>query len=154
MVRSEQIALGRVVLSTRERILALEPRGEGILAYSLRTDAEVRKESEIFGSIAKTKPDPGMIDIAEKIIEQKEGPFDPSKFVDRYEEALKALIAEKQKGHKPVAAEEPDDTNVVDLMAALKASLAGKAAKSTAAGKGTKAKPPEKSKPAPRRKAG
>jgi DNA end-binding protein Ku len=154
MVRSEQIALGRVVLSTRERILALEPRGEGILAYSLRTDAEVRKESEIFGSIAKTKPDPGMIDIAEKIIEQKEGPFDPSKFVDRYEEALKALIAEKQKGHKPVAAEEPDDTNVVDLMAALKASLAGRAAKSAPAGKGTKAKPTEKSKPAPRRKAG
>ena len=154
MVRSEQIALGRVVLSTRERILALEPRGEGILAYSLRTDAEVRKESEIFGSIAKTKPDPGMIDIAEKIIEQKEGPFDPSKFVDRYEEALKALIAEKQKGHKPIAAEEPDDTNVVDLMAALKASLAGKAAKSAAAGKGTKAKPTEKSKPAARRKAG
>ncbi len=154
MVRSEQIALGRVVLSTRERILALEPRGEGILAYSLRTDAEVRKESEIFGSIAKTKPDPGMIDIAEKIIEQKEGPFDPSKFVDRYEEALKALIAEKQKGHKPVAAEEPDDTNVVDLMAALKASLAGKAAKGAAAGKGTKAKESEKSKPAPRRKAG
>jgi DNA end-binding protein Ku len=154
MVRSEQIALGRVVLSTRERILALEPRGEGILAYSLRTDAEVRKESEIFGSIAKTKPDPGMIDIAEKIIEQKEGPFDPSKFVDRYEEALKKLITEKQKGHKPVAAEEPDDTNVVDLMAALKASLAGKAAKSAAAEKGTKAKPSDKSKPAPRRKAG
>ena len=154
MVRSEQIALGRVVLSTRERILALEPRGEGILAYSLRTDAEVRKESEIFGSIAKTKPDPGMIDIAEKIIEQKEGPFDPSKFVDRYEEALKKLIADKQKGHKPVAAEEPDDTNVVDLMAALKASLAGKAAKSAAAGRGTKEKASEKPKPAPRRKAG
>jgi len=154
MVRSEQIALGRVVLSTRERILALEPRGEGILAYSLRTDAEVRKESEIFGSIVKTKPDSGMIDIAEKIIEQKEGPFDPSKFVDRYEEALKKLIADKQKGHKPVAAEEPDDTNVVDLMAALKASLAGKAAKSAAAGKETKTKASEKTKPAPRRKAG
>jgi DNA end-binding protein Ku len=154
MVRSEQIALGRVVLSTRERILALEPRGNGILAYSLRTDAEVRKESEIFGSIAATKPDPGMIDIAEKIIEQKEGPFDPSKFVDRYEEALKKLIADKQKGHKPVAAEEPDDTNVVDLMAALKASLAGKAAKGAAAAKGSKTKTPEKTKSAPRRKAG
>lgn len=154
MARSRQIALGRVVLSTRERILALEPRGEGILAYSLRTDAEVRKESEIFGSIARTKPDPGMIDIAEKIIEQKEGPFDPSKFVDRYEEALKALIAEKQKGHKPVAAEEPEDTNVVDLMAALKASLAGKAAKTAAAGKPTKPKAAAKTKPAPRRKAG
>ena len=64
-----------------------------------------------------------MIGIAEKIIEQKEGPFDPSKFADRYEEALKALITEKQKGHKSVAVEEPADTNVVDLMAALRASL-------------------------------
>ena len=67
-----------------------------------------------------------MISIAEKIIEQQEGPFDPSQFVDRYEEALKALIEDKQKGHKPVAAAEPDDTNVVDLMSALRASLAGK----------------------------
>src|ERR1700759_1916522 len=57
MEHSGQIALGRVVLSTRERILALEPRENGILAYSLRTDAEVRKPSEIFGSIASTKPD-------------------------------------------------------------------------------------------------
>jgi DNA end-binding protein Ku len=70
-----------------------------------------------------------MISIAEKIIEQKEGPFDPTEFVDRYEEALKALIADKQKGHKPVASEEPQDTNVVDLMAALRASLQGKGAK-------------------------
>jgi DNA end-binding protein Ku len=68
-----------------------------------------------------------MIAIAEKIIEQREGPFDPSQFVDRYETALKALIADKRKGHKPVAAPQPDDTNVVDLMAALRASLAGKA---------------------------
>jgi DNA end-binding protein Ku len=154
MLRSEQIALGRVVLATRERILALEPRGKGIVAYSLRTDAEVRKEDEIFGSIAATKPDAGMIDIAQKIIAQKEGPFDPSKFVDRYEEALKKLIAEKQKGHKPVAAEEPADTNVVDLMAALKASLAGKATKGVAAAKSTKTKTPEKPRSAPRRKAG
>jgi len=67
-----------------------------------------------------------MIAIAEKIIDQKKGPFDPSRFVDRYETALKALIAAKQKGRKPVAAAEPDDTNVVDLMSALRASLAGK----------------------------
>ena len=64
-----------------------------------------------------------MVAIALKIIEQKEGKFDPDKFVDRYEAALKALIAEKQKGQKPVAAEPPEDTNVVDLMAALRASL-------------------------------
>jgi DNA end-binding protein Ku len=127
MTRSGQIALGRVVLSTRERLLALEPRGKGIVATSLRTEDEVRKPQEIFSQIADIKPDAAMIDIAERIIEQQEGPFDPSQFVDHYEKALKALIAEKQKGHKPVAAPEPEDTNVVDLMSALRASLQGKA---------------------------
>src|SRR6201996_7767046 len=126
MEKSGQIALGRVVIGTRERILAIEPRGKGMLAYTIRTDAEVRKPDEIFGDISDAKSDPAMIAIAEKIIEQQEGPFDPTQFVDRYEQALKALIAEKQKGHKPAHVAEPDDTNVVDLMAALRASLAGK----------------------------
>ena len=67
-----------------------------------------------------------MIAIAEKIIEQQEGPFDPSQFVDRYEKALKELIEEKKKGHKPAVVAEPENTNVIDLMAALKASLGGK----------------------------
>lgn len=136
MEKSGQIALGRVVIGTRERILALEPRGKGILAYTIRTDAEVRKPEEIFASISDAKPDAAMISIAEKIIEQQEGPFDPSLFVDRYEEALKALIEDKKKGHKPAKVEEPDDTNVVDLMAALRASL------------GAKSKPAARSKPA------
>jgi DNA end-binding protein Ku len=126
MEKSGQIALGRVVIGTRERILALEPRGKGILAYTIRTDAEVRKPDEVFNDISDAKPDAAMIAIAEKIIEQQEGPFDPTQFVDRYEQALKALIAEKQKGHKPAKVAEPDDTNVVDLMSALRASLAGK----------------------------
>jgi DNA end-binding protein Ku len=150
MERSGQIALGRVVIGTRERILALEPRGKGILAYTLRTDAEVRKPDEIFGSISDAKPDPAMISIAEKIIEQQEGPFDPSQFVDRYEEALKALIAEKQKGHKVKTVAEPEDTNVVDLMAALRASLEAKG--KGAADKASKTKAPARS--ARHRKAG
>jgi DNA end-binding protein Ku len=145
MRKSGQIALGRVVLSTRERLLALEPRGKGILAYSLRTNDEVRAAEDIFQGISDAAPDAGMIAIAEKIIEQQEGPFDPSQFNDRYEEALKALIASKQKGHRPVKAAEPEDTNVVDLMAALRASLQGKAA--PAGGK-------PKARGAPRRKAG
>ncbi len=119
MEKSGQIALGRVVIGTRERILALEPRGKGILAYTLRTD-------EIFHGISDKAADPAMISIAEKIIEQQEGPFDPSQFVDRYEEALKALIEDKKKGHKPAKVAEPEDTNVVDLMAALRASLGAK----------------------------
>jgi len=126
MEKSGRIALGRIVMATRERILALEPRGNGILAYTIRTDAEVRKADEIFGTISSADADPAMIAIAERIIEQQEGKFDPSGFVDRYEEALKALIEDKTKGHKPAKVAEPDDTNVIDLMSALRASLAGK----------------------------
>ncbi len=121
--RSGQIALGRIVMATRERILALEPRGKGILAYTLRSNAEVRQPDEIFGGVSDATPDPAMISIAQKIIEQQEGPFDPSQFVDRYEEALKALIEAKTKGRQIAKVAEPEDTNVVDLMSALRASL-------------------------------
>jgi len=144
MEKSGQIALGRIVMATRERILALEPRDKGILAYTIRSDAEVRNPDEIFKGISDAKPDPSMIAIAEKIIEQQEGPFDPSQFVDRYEEALKQLIEDKKKGHKSAKVAEPDDTNVVDLMAALRASLGGKdkaGGSKTAAPAKTKAKP-------------
>jgi DNA end-binding protein Ku len=142
MKASKQIALGRVVMSTRERLMALEPRDNGILAFSLRSHDEVRDPHEAFASIPNVKVDPAMVEIARKIIEQKEGPFDPSKFDDRYECALKALIAAKEKGRKEVAVEEPKDTNVIDLMAALRASLegAGKTARgrgATSSGKGS-----------------
>jgi len=128
MERSGKIALGRIVISTRERLLALEPRDKGILAYTIRTRDEVRNPADVFDDISDAAPDAAMIAIAEKIIEQQEGPFDPSGFVDRYEDALKALIAEKRKGKAPVHADAPEATNVVDLMAALRASLAGKKA--------------------------
>jgi DNA end-binding protein Ku len=73
-----------------------------------------------------------MIDIVRKIIDQKERPFDAEEFTDRYEDALRALVEEKKRGHKITRIEEPEDTtNVVDLMAALKKSLAG-GGKSTA----------------------
>ena len=127
MMQTGQIALGRVVLSTRERLLALEPRGKGIVAYALHTHDEVRSAEDAFADISQAKPDPNMVAIARKIIEQQEGPFDPSQFTDRYEEALRALIAQKTKGGQPVSAPEPEDTSPVDLMAALRASLQGAA---------------------------
>ena len=123
--QSGRIALGRIVLATRERILALEPRGKGMLAYTIRSQAEVRKPDEVFDAISDVKPDREMIAIAQKIIDQQAGDFDPSQFVDRYEQALRKLIADKQRGHKVAAVAEPQDTNVVDLMAALRASLSG-----------------------------
>jgi DNA end-binding protein Ku len=121
-----RIALGRVVMHTRERLLAIEPRDNGLICYTLRSHDEVRDAADLFDDIPDRKADPQMVAIAEKIIEQQEGPFDPSQFVDRYEEALKNLIAEKQKGHKVKAVAEPEDTNVVDLMSALRASLEAK----------------------------
>ena len=83
----------------------------------------MRQPDEIFGGVSDATPDPAMISIAQKIIEQQEGPFDPSQFVDRYEEALKALIEAKTKGRQIAKVAEPEDTNVVDLMSALRASL-------------------------------
>ncbi len=123
MSRSGKLALGRVVLHQRERLMALEPRDTGIVAYSLRPYDEVRAPKDYFSSIPEGKTDAKMVDIAEKIIDQLSGPFDATQFDDRYEAALKALIAEKQKGHKIEKVEEADDTNVVDLMEALRRSL-------------------------------
>jgi DNA end-binding protein Ku len=123
MVQSGRIALGRVVLHTRERLMALEPREDGIVAYSLRTRGEVRDPAEFFRDMPKAKPDPGMVEIAAKIIDQLDGAFEPSTFVDHYEEALKALILAKDKGEKPKAAPAPKDTPASDLMEALRRSL-------------------------------
>ncbi|MEO6340493.1 MAG: Ku protein [Caulobacteraceae bacterium] len=149
MGQTGQIALGRVVLHTRERLLALEPRDNGIVAYSLRTRDEVRKPSDFFRDIPDVKADPGMVDIARKIIEQQQGAFEPSEFVDHYEAALKALIADKLKGHKPKTVAAPKDTNVVDLMEALRQSLKGGGKAATPAAKSAPSK-----KKAAHRKAG
>ncbi len=145
MSRTGKIALGRVVMHQRERLLALEPRDNGLMAWSLRSRDEVRDADDIFGDIADHKPDAAMIAIAEKIIEQQEGPFDPSAFNDRYEDALRDLIAEKQKGKgRKVKTAEPETTNVVDLMDALRKSLGGKAAAKAPARKAPAKKAPAK----------
>lgn len=126
MVQENRIALGRVVMHTRERLMAVEPRGAGLLATTLRTRDEVVNTAEALENLPQGKPDKQMIEIARKIIEQKEAPFDLDEFTDRYEDALRELIEEKKRGHKITRVEEPEDTtNVVDLMAALKKSLAG-----------------------------
>ena len=123
MERSGQVALGRLVMSQRERLVALEPRDKGIVATMLRSYEEVREMKQFFDDIPNVKPDRDMIAIAEKIIAQKEEDFDPKKFDDRYEEALKALIEEKRKGHKVVRPKEAEPSNVINLMDALKKSL-------------------------------
>jgi DNA end-binding protein Ku len=156
MAKTGKIALARLVMHQRERLLGIEPRDKGLVAWSLRTNNEVRDTADFFDDIPAHKADQEMVAIAEKIIEQKEGPFDPSKFNDRYEDALRDLIAEKKKGKgRIVTAEEPDDTNVVDLMAALRKSLEAKgAAGKKAAPKKAAAKAPAKSGRDSRRRVG
>ncbi|HEX3810098.1 MAG TPA: Ku protein [Rhizomicrobium sp.] len=126
MAKSDRIALGRVVMHTRERLMAIEPHGRGLVGYTLRMANEVVDSKQAFDDIPAVKADRKMLDIADKIIEQLEGPFEPEGFKDRYEEALRALIRRKEKGEKPVKAEPPENTNVIDLMDALKKSLAKK----------------------------
>jgi DNA end-binding protein Ku len=125
MTKQKKVALGRVVLHTRERVCALEPRDSGILLTTLRSHDEIRDSSEVFDRNLP-KPEARMLDIAEKIIDQQAAEFDPTHFKDRYEDALRDLIARKSKG-KPVVSTAPDeaDEKVVDLMEALRRSLKG-----------------------------
>ena len=156
MKAAGKIAIGCLVLRNRERQIALEVRGKGLVAYTLRPHEEVRDAADFFDDIPTVKADKDMVDIATRIIAQKEADFDPSEFRDRYDEALKEMIKAKQKGGKGlVEAPEPDDTNVVDLMAALRASLKGSAgggkkapAKKTPAKKTAAKKAPAKKKAA------
>jgi DNA end-binding protein Ku len=152
MEKAGKIALGRLVMHQRERLMALEPRDKGILAYSLRSNREVKDAHEVFSHISAGKPPTEMVEIAAKIIDQKSGPFDPSKFNDRYEDALRALIKEKQKGHGVQKVEEPKEAEVIDLMEALKRSLGGDRRKAPAR-KATPAakKPAAKKAPAKKR---
>jgi len=126
MERAGQVALGKLVMSQRERLVALEPRGKGIVATTLRSHDEVRDMKQFFSDIPAVRTDKEMVDIAEKIMAQKEAAFNPATFKDRYEDALRDLIKRKRKGQNVVEADEPEEeaeSNVVDLMAVLQASL-------------------------------
>ena len=153
MKKQGKIALGSLVLRGRERQLALEVRDKGLVAYTLRAHDEVRDAKDYFDDIPTVKADADMVEIAARIIGQKEGDFDPSQFKDRYEDALRDMIAAKTKGGKgTVDVAEPDDTNVIDLMAALKNSLRGSAASASPVKRPTAKKPAAK-KPAAKKKA-
>jgi DNA end-binding protein Ku len=124
MARQSMVAIGRLVMSTRERICAIEIEEGGLVLTTLRTAEEVRGVNEVVLPDLQ-KPEPRMLQIAEKIVEQQTGDFDPSEFRDRYEDALRSLIEDKRKG-RPVRPQKPaNDDKVVDLMVALKKSLEG-----------------------------
>ncbi len=134
MKDQERVALARIVLTNREHIIALEPLGKGLLGTTLRYPYELRDEDEYFDGIKNPKISKDMIELAGHILKTKAAHFDPSKFKDEYENALKALVKRKAAGKLVKAAEraeKPD--NVISLMDALKQSLKGKASTKRAA---------------------
>jgi len=123
MREANKLAIARLVLSSRERVVTIGARDKGMFVSTLRGPNEVRAASTYFDDIPDAKPDPEMLELAEALIRQKTAKFDPKAYEDRYETALMGMIKEKLKGHKPIIAAEPQRGNVVNLMDALKASL-------------------------------
>jgi len=123
MRQSGKLAIARLVLTNRERVITIGARENGMFVTVLRNPSEVRGTAEYFGNIPEVKPDQEMLDLAEKLIEQKVKEFNPKDYEDRYEVALMQMIREKLKGHKPIIAAAPERGNVINLMDALKASL-------------------------------
>ena len=136
-IRKEgMVAIAKVVFTSREHIIALEARGKGLVGVTLRYPYEVRKEDEYFDDIPDEKIPKDMLDLATHIVETKKGKFDPDKFEDRYEEALKDLLKKKQSGVKIEKPKERAPSNVINLMDALRQSV--KAEQAAPAKKGKK----------------
>jgi DNA end-binding protein Ku len=141
MVGKGVAALGRVVLNKRERVIAIEPFGKGLLGTTLHYDYEVRKAGDYFDDIPDVKIAGDMLKLAQHIVESKEGEFVPAKFIDHYEQALIDVVRKKQ-AHVPLkksAERTAAPRNVINLMDALRRSVqGGKAEKPAAKPKGKK----------------
>jgi DNA end-binding protein Ku len=115
----DKVALARVVLTNREHVIALEARDKGLIGMLLRYPYEVRDAAEYFDDIQDVKITKDMLDLA-----KQSGHFEPERFEDHYETALAELLAKKQKGLPIAAAKKPVPGNVINLMDALRQSLA------------------------------
>jgi DNA end-binding protein Ku len=133
-IRKEgMVAVGKVVFTSREHIIALEPRDKGMVGVTLRYPYEVRQPEEYFDTIDDEKVPKDMMDLAIHIVDTKRGKFEPEKFEDHYENALKELLRKKQKGEKIERPREPARTNVVNLMEALRQSVQAEGGKRSGA---------------------
>jgi DNA end-binding protein Ku len=130
--KESMVAIGKVVFTSREHIIALEPRDKGMMGVTLRYPYEVRKPDEYFADITDEKIPKDMLDLATHIVETKRGKFEPDKFADEYEDALKELLRKKQKGEKIEAPKERAPSNVVNLMDALRNSVKAEGGRASA----------------------
>ena len=126
MKDKDRVAIARIVMAHREHIIALEPLGKGLLGTTLRYAYEVRDEKTYFSDIPTPRIAQDMIKLAEHILDTKAAHFDPKKFSDRYETALRKLVKRKASGKKIEEPESEDKpSNVVNLMEALRRSVGG-----------------------------
>jgi DNA end-binding protein Ku len=128
IAKTGKTALTRVVISQRERTVALRPMGVGLMAHTLYEDADLNSAEDVFKNIAALNSDPEMVDLAMQLIKRQSGKYDPADLEDRYETRLRAMIEAKLHGGGLVSetdAPRASDSNVIDLVAALKRSLAG-----------------------------
>ncbi len=133
----DKVAIGRVVLTNREHIIALEPLDNGLMGTLLRYPYEVRSEKEYFDDIQDVKITKDMLDLAKHIVESKSGSFEPEQFEDRYESALIDLINKKRNGlSRRRRPRRNPSGNVINLMDALKRSLANEKQSAPAASQG------------------
>jgi Ku protein len=121
--KEEMVAIGRIVFTSREHVIGLEPRGKGLIGMTLRYPYEVRKEEDYFDEIPDEKIPKDMLDLATHIVQSKIGHFEPKKFDDRYEDALKDLLKRKQAGQKIEPPKEVAPAKVINLMDALRRSV-------------------------------
>src|SRR5437879_1422411 len=128
MKDQDRDAMARIVLTNREHVIAIEPLGKGLLGTTLRYPYELRDEEDYFDDIKNPRISKDMVELASHILDTKAAHFDPSKFKDEYENALKMLVKRKAAG-KPVKTAEPEERpdNVISLVDALQQSLKGRA---------------------------
>jgi DNA end-binding protein Ku len=126
-----RVALSRVVIGQRERTIALMSTDGGLVAHTLDEQRDINDAKQIFDDVTEVKTDPEMVQLAKQLIDRQTAKYDPSDIEDHYETRMREMIDAKLKGEGIDLSEpaEPDRTNVVDLMAALKKSLGEPAAK-------------------------
>jgi DNA end-binding protein Ku len=118
-----KVAIGRLVLTTREHMIALEPRGKGLMGTLLRYPYEVREADQFFEEIPDIKIDKEMLELAKHIVATKSAHFEPDKFEDRYEMALREIIKRKAAGETIKPSRPSQEPKVINLMDALRRSL-------------------------------
>jgi DNA end-binding protein Ku len=145
----DMVALGRVVLSKRERVIMLQPWDKGLLGTTLRYPYELKDADGYFAGIKDVKVDSELLGLAQHILKSKEAKFDPTKFVDRYEQAVAEMLQRKQSGLPTSARALAPQTATPDLFEAFRRSLAAemKIANDGGKAKAAKAPPPKKGKP-------